>query len=285
MPPDANNNLPEDQNLPNYDDIIASQVEELGSQKKIIEGLQSKLTGTERVLGQMREIFAPGEKKPKSAQKIDEMAELDRLLDQAALEDQRRGGKGLPLTTKIGKTVADFARDAIQRQTALENELSEVKKRLETESNPAYRDFQKTLNGAETFVEDALEALYPGDEHKDVKGYQASAVMDLVKKEIREMVENNEIDNIKKLKNPKVVRNMVNHFMAQILPPKVREMMDNERIANTPDTEEGLLSELKEIQEKFKKAETKKEQEQYSRMAKAVRGKYFSLKLANGKRK
>jgi len=281
MPPD-DNVTPTNENLPNYDDIIAEQVNELTGQKKIIEGLRTELDGTKNVLGRMRDIFAPQEKK---TSKIDEMTELDRLLDEAALEDQKRGGKGLPLTTKIGKNLSDFARTAIEKNTHLEKELLDLKRRVETESSPAYRDFQKVLGGAETFVEDALEELYPGSENKDVKGYQASAIMDLVRKEIKEMVDKNETDNIKKLKNPKVVRNMVNHMMAQILPPKVRTMMDNERIANTPETEESLLSSLKEVQEKFKKAESKKEQEQYGRIAKEIRGKYFAEKMRAGKGK
>lgn len=117
-----------------------------------------------------------------------------------------------------------------------------------------------------------------------MKGYQASAVMDLVRREIKEMVDKGETDNIKKLKNPKVVRNMVNHMMSQILPPKVRTMLDNERIANTPETEEGLLADLKEAQEKFKKAGSKKEQEQYGRIAKEIRGKYFAEKMYANKR-
>lgn len=280
----ANDQVP-NENLPNYDDIIAEQVNELTGQKKIIENLKSELDGTKNVLGRMRDIFAPPEKKTKEVAKIDEMAELDRLLDEAALEDQKRGGKGLPLTTKIGKNLSDFARTAIEKNTHLERELLDLKRRVETESSPAYRDFQKVLGGAETFVEDALEELYPGTEHKDVKGYQAQAIMDLVRKEIKEMVDKNETDNIKKLKNPKVVRNMVNHMMAQILPPKVRTMMDNERIANTPETEESLLTSLKEVQEKFKKAESKREQEQYGRIAKEIRGKYFAAKMHASKGK
>lgn len=272
------------ENLPNYDDIIAEQVNELTGQKKIIQGLRTELDGTKNVLGRMRDIFAPTEKKTKEVRKIDEMAELDRLLDEASLEDQKKGGKGLPLTTKIGKNLSEFARSAIQKNQSLEKQLTELQKRVETESSPAYRDFQKVLGGAETFVEDALEALYPGDENKDVKGYQASAVMDLVRREIKEMVDKGETDNIKKLKNPKVVRNMVNHMMSQILPPKVRTMLDNERIANTPETEEGLLADLKEAQEKFKKAGSKKEQEQYGRIAKEIRGKYFAEKMYANKR-
>lgn len=283
MPPDEIV-PPTSEKLPNYDDVIAAQVEELSGQKKTIATLRSELDGTKNVLGRMREIFAPAKEKPKESQKIDEMTELDRLLDEASIQDQRRGGSGLPLTTKIGKQLSDFARSAIEKNSNLEREIQDLKRRVDTENSPAFRDFQKTISGAETFVEDALEALYPGDEHKDVKGYQSSAVMDLVKREIRDMVDKNEIDNIKKLKNPKVVREMVNHFMAQILPPKVRTMLDNERIANTPETEESLLANLKEAQEKFKGAKTKKEQEQYGRIAKEIRGKYFAEKMSANKR-
>lgn len=239
-----------------FGSLLSRQQAELLKSGDTIKSLKDDLGQTKSITERLRKVFVEDEAPDPYKQKHASFEALAAELDREALEDQKRGGKGLPLTTKIGKELSDFARSTLAQNQKLEQEIAEIKKRQEMQSNPAVQSMQRITTVADNMTDEALEVMYPGEESSQVRELMSENVRGMINKEIREMVTNKEFDNLKKLNNPKAVRSMVNHFMAQILPPKARQILDNERLQNQAPNPKDLMAAFREASQKLNEAET-----------------------------
>jgi len=256
-----------------FGSLLKKTQAELAEKDKTLSSLKSELGEQKSFADKLRKVFVGDEEsKPDPyAQRQAAFEALARELDSAALEDQKKGGKGLPLTTKIGKELSDFARSTLSQNQKLEKELADLKKAVELQGNPAFQNMQRINLVAENMADEALEVMYPGEESKQVRDFMGNSIKQMVQNEIRTMVQNQEYDDLKKLNNPKAVRAMVNHFAAQILPPKAREILDNDRIKNEPANPKDLMMSFREASQKLQEAETPAEQRHWANIVESLR--------------
>jgi hypothetical protein len=263
------------QQIEDFGETLLRQQEALKESGATISSLKGELEGTRTTIDKLRKVFV-NEEEPKQ----DKKAEFKKLLDDvnnAELEDKRRGGKGLPLTTKIGKEFSEFAQTTLEKNEKLEKEVAEMKKQLELQSNSAFQNMQRVSHVAENMVEEALDKLYGDDpDAKQVKEFQGESIKAMIHKEIKDMVSKKEYDNIKKLNNPKNVRAMVSHFASKILPPKVRQILDEEHIKNQPEDPKQLMLALREANKKVAEAETDAEYRHWENIVADIRQRYLA---------
>ena len=266
-----------------FGSVLSRQQAELNRSGETIKTLRGELDKNSSITEKLRKVFvgddeAPDPYKQRSASFEALAAELDR----EALEDQKRGGKGLPLTTKIGKELSEFARATLTQNQKLEQDIKELKNKVDVQSNPAVQNMQRITMVADNMTDEALEVMYPGEDSAQVRQFMGDSVRTMINKEIRQMVKNNEMDDIKKLNNPKAVRGMVNHFMAQILPPKAREILENERIQNEPANPKDLMIAFREASTNLENAETDKERNHWDKIVTSLRQDFLAETMGKG---
>lgn len=268
--PGASDEFDYSQQIEDFGTTLLKQQEALRERDETISTLKGDLDGTKSTIDKLRKVFVNDDDK-----KPDRGADFKKLLaevNDAELEDKKRGGKGLPLTTKIGKQFSEFAQTTLEKNEKLEKELEDMKKQMGLQSNPAFQNMQRINHVAENMVDEALDKLYgEEDDTKQVKSFQGDSIKSMIQKEIRDMIEKKEYDNLKKLNNPKNVRGMVSHFAKQILPPKVRQILDEEHLKNQPADPKQLMSALKEANAKLAAAETDAEFRHWEKIATEIR--------------
>lgn len=240
-----------------YGEILARHQAEHARTGKTVESLRSELEQSRGVLGRVQKAFTGEQEKKLSPyqQRMQEFDELGQYLDQEALESQKRGGQGLPITTKIGKQLAEYGKAAEARAEKLEAELAQMKEAIKRQQNPAYQGLERAAFIMEGMVDEGLEQLYGAqDASKGIRAAQFNAVTVRINDEIKDLMANEPETLLKIQRNPKLMRKMVNHFMAEMLPPKVRQHMDNERIQNEPMGQQELWQAFAEAKREWETA-------------------------------
>lgn len=200
-------------------------------------------------VGDQEKKMTPGE------QRLAQLSEFERYLEQEAEENRRVGGAGLPVTSKVGKQLAEFARASEAENAELRARLEQLEGKAKRQESPAWQALQTGGRVMEGMLSDALDQLYPGAEYDATKQSQFNAVTGRIHAEIQDLAKNEPHNLDKLLRNPKYMRAMVNQFMAENLPPKVREMIDEQAIMNEKDTPQSLWASFAEAREQWEKAE------------------------------
>jgi hypothetical protein len=174
---------------------------------------------------------------PEAGQEGDpDEAFLNMYLEEA-LEDQKRGGKGLPLTTKLA-----------MENVAVKKELREMKKmvealkgRQEFEGSPEAKYDRDAYSQLDMQVQDALADIYgEGQPHLfDAVTKQLAAEIKSIKAKSPETW--NQIR-----RNPEYLKRLGMHFVEQAIPPKARQMLNAEKERNTPMHMSELRQAMKE---------------------------------------
>lgn len=241
-----------------YSEILARHQGELARTGKTVESLKSELDDSRSVLSRVQKAFVGEEDKVSPHQRrMRDFEDLGAYLDKEALEDQKNGGRGLPITTKIGKQLVAYGREAEERAEKLEKELADIKKALDRRENPNFQGLERAGQIMEGMLEDGLNQLYGADpETKGIRGAQMNAVSRRINEEIQDLMKNDP-DGLRRVqRDPKVMRRMVNHFMAEMLPPKVRSMLDNQRIQNEPFDSRDLYQSFAEARQEWEEAQS-----------------------------
>jgi hypothetical protein len=281
------NTEPEDNGqVLDYGEILAQHRAELAQTGKTVQELRAELNRSHGVIGRVQKAFSgdTDERLTPSQQRMREFDELAQYLDQEALENQRGGGKGLPITTKIGKQLATYGKEAEARAERLEQEISELKQAMKRRENPAFQGLERAAFVMEGMVEEALESLYGAEAGaKGIRESQFNAVTARINDEIKDLMKNDPNGLLKVQRNPKVMRKMVNHFLAEMLPPKVRTMLDDERIKNEPILPRELWQAFSEAKEAYQEAESRgdaKTAAQYSALMTDIRHDILSNQIS-----
>lgn len=243
-----------------YGEILARHQTELARSGKTVEALREELGKTHGTIDRVRKAFTGDQEQQVTPyqQRMRDFDDLAAYLDQEALENQKQGGQGLPITTKIGKQLAAYGKAAEARAEKLEQELEEIKAQIKRQQNPAFQGLERAGFIMEGMVDDALEQMYGAEAtSKQIRASQFNAVTSRINEEIKDLMKNDPEALLKVQRNPKIMRQMVNHFMAEMLPPKVRTMMDEERIKNEPMDARTLYQAFAEAKEQLFEAQEK----------------------------
>jgi len=175
-------------------------------------------------------------------------AEMDQYL-QAGIDAERRN-QPIPLTVSNAvrslKHQIAYAQDRSKNQA----ELLALREQVKQLSNPRNVIDQTAYNNMDSHIQSAIQTIFgTDDESADVRSAQFDAVS-------RQVI--NEIKNVQKTdpdlwdrirRDQKAQRNMVNHFVQKSIPPRARQIMDNERIRTTPLTTNELMNAFREAKE------------------------------------
>lgn len=185
---------------------------------------------------------------------------LDMFLD-AALEDQKSGGKGMPLTTKL-------AMETVGLKKMLREIRSEMSRLGETQKmalSPEYKYDNDAFSQIDSQVQTAIKGIY-----NEVDPYLFEAVSKDIGKEIQRLKKESPSTWEEIRRNPEYIRRMSLHFVEKKIPPKAREMLRVEQEKATPMT-------LQEMRQAFKEADQIKDIKSRNEIKTAIRQKMLEF--------
>ncbi len=195
---------------------------ELGKQGKTLDNLRKALMGDEGKESKLDPI---------DSQIQQAGAEIDQYLEAALAAE--RAGKPIPLTVNAAIKGLQFKIEALNDKKAHQKEMADMKAQLARLSDPGNRIDEQAFSAMDSHLTSALHTIYgPGDE--DTKNLQFEAISKQIGKEIRDLrKEDPEMwDRIRRDKNAQ--NKMVNHFVKKSIPPRARQIMEEDEIRRTP---------------------------------------------------
>ena len=213
------------------------------------EGLEGKLKESGEFITRIKDAVTGKEAAPVD----EEQSFLDTFLE-ASLEDKTRGGKGMPLTTKLAVGLAE----QMKANKDLRNEIKAIKEALENQNNPETYYDKQAYTWLDTEIQNGLQSIY-GRDNPHIKN-QFQAVVAGVNDEIRNLRQTRPAVWAEIRRNPESMKSMAMEFVERAVPPKAREILANERAKNTPMTRQDLIEaneEAKKIQDPAQRAKAK----------------------------
>lgn len=242
----------------NFEEILESTKAELHEAKSTasrtareLADVRSQATKTSETLNKLKSVFDPDSgqaQDPYEAQKQDLEAQLDEYLA-AALEHDRKGTP-IPLTINNAVSNIKFQLRSLEKEKGWEEERKAMKAKIDQLSNPGHSIDQTAFSNIDSHVISSLNTIYgPDDEHAEQKDAQFEAVTRQIAKEIRTLKsENPDVwDRIRRDKGAQV--KLVNHFVQKNIPPKARQIMEQDRIRREPIGYDELVNAFREAKE------------------------------------
>lgn len=226
--------------------------EELGYTKQELATIRQATEQNQRTLDSIRQIFAPDNRAaPTKGTKT--KARAERMMEeflQAALADKSRGGTGLPLTTTLATEFFQKMMEDADENEKLRSDIEELKKQTKRATDPsaaldlmAFADFDGKIMSA-------LNTVYgAGDEYGQQKDAQYKAICMQIEQEIRDLKENDPDVWDRVRRNGTDRAKMVGHFVKLNIPPKARELLEEQQIRDTPLTLEDTYQAFLEAKE------------------------------------
>jgi hypothetical protein len=181
-----------------------------------------------------------------------QVAELEAKMDQVlqiAIESERNG-RPIPLTVSTAVDALKAQIENVKYRAAAEKRLAEMEKQLKEVSNPSKVIDQTAYNNMDSSIQTALNAIYgTSDEYDEVKQAQFNSISSQIINEIRDLQKNDPQMWDKIRRNPKAQQNLVTHFVKKTIPPRARQIMEEDSIKKTPLGTDELLNAFREAKE------------------------------------
>lgn len=187
-----------------------------------------------------------------------EIDEVDSYADEvlaAHLEGMKNGQKGIPLTAK---TAMLLQKTNAQLKEAMKI-INDLKGRTDTLSDPNMEFDRRAYANLDMELQNTIEKVY-GKADAQIVGMASQKIINEVQRIQRERP-----DIWQQIrKNPEYQKRLVMHHVEQIIPPKARELLRNEKIQNTPMSNQDLWQAFREAGEKYKDNPTMRQKIQTS---------------------
>lgn len=185
---------------------------------------------------------------PVQAQVSELEAKMDQVL-QIAIESER-AGKPIPLTVSTAVDALKAQIESVKYRAATDKKLAEMERRLADAANPSKAIDQTAYNNMDSNIQTALNAIYGNsDEYEEVKQAQFNSISSQIIAEIRDLQKNDPQMWDKIRRNPKAQQNLVTHFVKKTIPPRARQIMEEDNIKKTPMGTDELLNAFREAKE------------------------------------
>jgi hypothetical protein len=237
--------------------------------------LESKHQQTQQTIDKIRQAFAPdgGEERSPTEQRIAQFeAQLDHYM-QAAIEAERRG-QPIPLTTNLAIQLFQGKIEQEREREQWTRELSALKRGLQQAIDPDTQIDNQTYQNLDTLVLQAMDTLY-GKEPNDIKSFQFQSVAKAVGAEIRDLKKNDPELWHEIRRDPGRQAKMVQWIVKQTIPPKAREIMQEEHIRKTPMS-------TQELYQAFEEANAIEDPRERSRIRTAIRQEIVGRQFGGG---
>lgn len=216
-----------------------------------LEKVRGDASGASKRIKEIESFFRGDQNKEPEADPVgDEVKQLEAEMDEylsAAIEAERQG-RPIPLTV-------NSAIKSLQHQIRYAKENSEMRKKLEAlegkldqSSHPELGLDRQAYSNIDTQIESALSQIYGND--PDVVDAQFDVVSKRVAREVTELQKEDPVAWRRIRKNPDAQRKLVNHFVQQHIPPRARQVLEEDHIRRTPMSADDLLQAFREAKEK-----------------------------------
>ncbi|HBR25990.1 MAG TPA: hypothetical protein DD732_02950, partial [Rhizobiales bacterium] len=217
----------------------------LTESRREIADLREGSKKTNKVLDNIRRAVSGDEKEgaaavdPADAKIAHYQQQIDQYV-QAAITAERQG-RPIPLTVNAAIESLQGLIAQTEENKILRERLGKMESQVARVSDPGHNINMQAYSSMDSQVINALNTVYgSGDEYSDVKTAQFEAVSKLIIKEVKEL-QTNEPDVWDRIRrNPVDQKKLVNHFVTQVMPPKARQLMQDDEVRRTPLTLQDL---------------------------------------------
>lgn len=235
---------------------------------------------TNQVLENIRRAVA-GDEKPADADPADaKIAHYQQQIDQyiAAAVQAERQGRPIPLTVNAAIESLQGLIAQTEENKLLRQRLGKMEGQVARVSDPGHSIDMQAYSSIDSQVQNALNTIYgKGDEYSDVKSSQFQAITGMIIKEVRDLKEN-EPDVWERIRrNSSDQKALVNHFVKAVIPPRARQLMEEEDIRTTPLT-------LGDLKQAWEEAKDIKDPTARSEIQSRLRPQILSMVYARGKK-
>jgi hypothetical protein len=217
-----------------YLDSLSSEVKSLREEKS---RMSSQMKEHGETLSRVKKAFG-GEEKERTPDDEDQDF-LDMYLEEA-LEDQKKGGKGLPLTTKLAMELVAARKDL----RAMKADMAKLGKGQEQLYDPNLQYDREAYGSLDMQVQNSLHSIYG-----EINPYMFDSVTKAMADEIKTLKAQKPQVWAEIRRNPEYQKRMAMHFVSKSVPPKARQIMEDERERNTPMTMKELNQAMREADE------------------------------------
>ena len=232
-----------------YQEMLKSLGGEVESLKSERDSMAKVMKGTENEVARIKRAVV-GEPEHKRSPD-DEDGDFANMFLDAALEDQKNGGKGLPLTTKLAMEMVEM-RKANRQLSDQIKKLTEGHGKL---TDPEIQYDQQAFGAMDLQVQNTLQSVYG-----EIQPHMFRAVTSAMADEIKNLKATKPQVWAEIRRNPEYQRRMSLHFVEKMVPPKARQIMTDEKERNTPMTRKELkqaMGEANQIANPEKRAQVK----------------------------
>lgn len=234
----------QDQNLQALMQYVQQQNQEL-------ESLKSQHKQNSSLLDGLKNLFTGKEEKPDPLQSFRE--KQDYYL-QTALQAERDGNP-IPLTANLATDFYDSQITQAEKEQALMQEIQELKKQVSTLKDPRARSANEAYRNIDNLISKNIDKIYGHDDSMmQVKETQFNAVATTLSNQIKEIQKNHPDVWAEIERSPDKQERLVSAIVSKSLPPKVRQMIEDDHVKRTPMADGELLqafAELKQMPDDF----------------------------------
>jgi hypothetical protein len=220
-----------------------------------VKGLKSERDSTSKAVRDNQETMdrirraVSGEQE--TAEEVDPDSEFLNLFLDEALKDQKAGGQGLPLTTKLAMEAAAHKKE-IRELKAMVQKLASGQQQ---QNDPEVLYDREAYGRMDLQIQGALKNIYG-----EINPRLFQAITAEVGGEIQRLKREKPQIWQEIRRNPDHMQRMSLHFVEKFVPPKARQMMLEDKERNTPMTRSELnqaMREADQIQDQGTRAKIK----------------------------
>lgn len=239
---------------PEFQSFVRSFQQRESQLKTELEQLRGKTSESDAVLTRLRDALNPGKKEtvdPRVQRRQHAESRLDYML-QAALESER-AGRPMPLTANLAADLYEYQIEQTEKEARLMTELTEMKQKLDQATNPNTMIDVQAFTTMDSQLQQAIGVVFgQGEEYAPQRQAQFRAVSQQIVSEIKDLqkAEPQTWDEIRR--SPQKLQRMVNYFVEQNLPPRARQILQQEQIMREPQSIDNMLQAFREAHEAYR---------------------------------
>lgn len=238
-----------------FNELIQTELESTKNQNtqlsQELAALKNEAGKTKDTVDKIRSVFAPedgGEVDPIDARINELNAEIDDVLGKAI--EAERIGKPIPMTTRTAISNLKFQIEMLEKGKEKDKVISELQSQLKQLANPGTAVDQQAYSNIDSQLHSALETIYgPGQEYVETKAAQFHAVASQIGEEIKALKRDDPATWERIRRDQSAQKKLVNYFVKQNMPPKARQLMEEDQIRRTPMSHDELLNAFREAKQ------------------------------------
>lgn len=252
--------------------------DELVKARKEIDELK-KTTGAHKQFTEgLKNLVSPDggkETDPDQAELHELESSLDELIEE--FKKAEASGRPMPLTQKTSKKSLTAAINIKKREIELKKKIEAMETKVDLLTDPLYAKDQDTYKSLGKLLGKQMDQLYgPGFENEAQKKGMSDAVVEQVNVEINRL-KKEDPDAWRRVQGDETLqKNLVNYYVERNIPPKARQIMEEQKLRDTPITDGQLHA-------AFKEAKTLKDPKRREEMTTKIRREILSRRYGGKK--